>query len=121
MKTFKTSLYFAIILFLACGKSKVDSKFAEAAKALNAYAQAIEENSTDCNKMANALEKPIQNLKKILAKISIELKDKKVEPTEEVNSARDRVTKASTKVFIQCASHPRILRLFQSLQLKSID
>ena len=127
MRISKTSLYFAIISFLlACGKSKVvDSELAEAAKALNAFAQVIEENSTDnCNKMANALEKPVQNLKKVLAKmtkISIELKDKKVKPTKEAISARDRVHKASTKLLTKCAGNPRMMRLFQNLQPKSTD
>ena len=124
----KISLYFVVILFPACGKSKVvSSESAEIAKALNAYARAIEENSTDCNKMANALQKPAQNLYKIIAKISIESKEKKVKstkkPTKEVASARDRVNVASTsKAFIQCVRrNPRILRLFDNLQFKNID
>ena len=126
MKMSKTSLYFAIISFLlACGKSKVvDSELAEAAKASNAIVQVIEENSTDnCNKMANALEKPVQNLKKVLAKISsIELKDKKVKPTKEAISARDRVQKAFTKLLTKCAGNSRIMRIFQNLlQPKSTD
>ena len=126
MKIFPISLYFVVISFLACGKSKVvASEFAEAIEASNAYAQAIEENYTDCDKMANALKKPLQNWVKIgieLKKTGIELKHKKTKFTKEAISASNRVTAAS-KLLIQCASHPRIRRLFQSVgtQFKNTD
>ena len=111
-----------VISFLACGKSKgTASEIAEATEALDAYVQAIEENSTDCNKMAKALEKPMQNLAKVIAKTSVELKDKKAKLTKEDISARDRIAAASTKALIQCARHPRITRLFETFQLKVKD
>ena len=112
MKVFKVSLYFVVILFLNCGRSKVvDSEFSEAAKAYNAYARAIEENSTDCNKMADALQKPVENLVKITAKIISKSKDKKLlESSKELTSAQDRVD-ATSKLLIQCARHPRIIKL----------
>ena len=115
-------MYFVVISFLACGKKSkvVSSELAELSKASNAYVRAIEENSTDCNKMAKALKKPVENLSKILAKISTELKDKKVEPTEEVTSARDRVNSVS-QALIKCVSHPGVRRVFQTLQPKSLD
>lgn len=124
MKLFQISLYFVVISFLACGKSKgMASEFTEITKALNAYAQAIEENSTDCNKMANALKKPAQDFAKInikLKKINIESKHKKINFTKEFISAKDRVNAAS-KLLIQCAGHPSISRLFETLQLKNTD
>ena len=108
MKVFKIGLYFAIISFLACGKSKgVVSKLAEVTKALNAYASAIEENSTDCNKMARAIQKPAQNLAKISIELR-ELKDKKIKLTKENISAKDRVKAALKVLLIKCANHPRI-------------
>ena len=118
MKIFQMSLYFLVISFAACGKSKSKVyELAEAStKAINAYAQAIEENSTDCNKMGNALQKPAQNLAKItievkkigIEKIRTELKNnKKVKLTEEETSARNRI-RASAMIMAKCADHPKV-------------
>ena len=118
----KTLFLFILLPMAVCGKSKEDMAVElgkASTKALNAYAQAIEENSTDCDKMGNALQKPVQDFVAInikLKKIGIELKknNEKVKLTKEVISARDRLTAAS-RIMIKCADHPKVMKANKAL------